>query len=200
MLFVFCPAAKINSIQIHPKNEHALVTASSGMNGYIAVHDIRKATSNSKKWQPLFTLNKHTRSINAAYLSPVTGEYLVSVSQDNTVKIWTNIMANNENPVVTSFRHDNHTGRWLSTLRPAFDPKADFTAYASFVLGSMLRPRRIEVYTLPSSGDSATPTQEDPVINIAGDHLGSVCSRNCFHPSKNIIAGANSSGKVHLFR
>ena len=31
------------------------------------------------------------------------------------------------------------------------------------------------------------------------EHLGSVCSLNVFHPTRNIIAGGNSSGRVHVF-
>jgi WD40 repeat protein len=189
---------KINSIQIHPMHEHILVTASSGMNGFIAVHDIRKVGNGSKPWMPLFTLDRHTKSINAAYLSPGKGEYLVSVSLDNTVKIWKDIMQNSKTPVFTSFNHDNHTGRWLSTLKPSFDPNVDHSSFSSFVLGSMVKPRRMEVYTLTTSADVSV---NNPVINLSGEFLGSVCSRNCFHPSrKGVIAGGNSSGKVHVFR
>jgi WD40 repeat protein len=189
---------KINSVQIHPSHAHLLVTASSGMNGFIAVHDMRKVSSGSA-WKPLFTLNRHSKSINAAYLSPGSGEYLVSVSLDNTVKVWKDILTHSHTPVVTTFNRDNFTGRWLSTLKPSFDPNATHSSFCSFLLGSMVKPRRIEVYTLPSqlSGSPAV----DAVINLAGDFVASVCSRNCFHPSrKNILAGGNSSGKVHLFR
>lgn len=193
--------AKINSLQVHPCDENIVVSASSGMNGYIAAHDIRKVSSGGK-WKPLFTLNSHSRSINAAYLSP-KGEYLVSVSLDNTVVVWSDIMNNWKQPpakVSTSFHHDNHTGRWLSTFKPNFDPKAKSSSCVSFSLGSMAKPRRVEVFTLADCcSESSFPTI-DPVINLAGENLASVCSRNCFHPSKNIFAGGNSSGRVHLFR
>ena len=170
------------------------------MNGLIAVHDLRKVKSGSM-WEPLFTLNRHSRSINAAYLSPDTGEYLVSVSLDNTVKIWKDIMTNTTKPVVKSISHDNHTGRWLSTLKPAFDPNVNSNSFASFVLGSMAKPRRVEVFSLQSNSSDTSEILGNPTINLMSENLGSVCSRNCFHPRKsNVIAGGNSSGKVHLFR
>jgi hypothetical protein len=35
---------------------------------------------------------------------------------------------------------------------------------------------------------------------IKDDSLASVCSRNGFHPTLNIIIGGNSSGRVHIIR
>lgn len=195
---------KINSIQVHPQHEHILVTASSGMGGYIAVHDMRKIKANSLKLcQPLFTINRHSKSINAAYLSPGSGQHLVAVSLDNTVSICHDILKHASSPVITTFNHDNHTGRWLSTLKPSFDPHVDHSAYTSFLLGSMAKPRRVELYTLPSSSTKSVTefSVKKSEIDLRGEFLGSVCSRNCFHPlKKHVIAGGNSSGKVHLFR
>mmetsp|Transcript_17986 Transcript_17986/g.30093 ORF Transcript_17986/g.30093 Transcript_17986/m.30093 type:complete len:576 (+) Transcript_17986:99-1826(+) len=195
---------KINSIQVHPQHEHILVTASSGMNGYIAVHDMRKIKADSSKLcQPLFSINRHSKSINAAYLSPGSGQHLVAVSLDNTVSICHDIMSNASRPVISTFSHDNHTGRWLSTLKPSFDPHVEHASFTSFLLGSMAKPRRVEVYTLPSSSPKSVTefSVKKSEIDLRGEFLGSVCSRNCFHPSqKHVIAGGNSSGKVHLFR
>ncbi len=111
------------------------------------------------------------------------------------------------NPSTSVLRHDNNTGRWLSTFRPSFDPKRDHT----FVLGSMDRPRRVEIFTFSGSGsfsgsngkksqvaDSAHPIQL--LQAVQGEYLGSVCSRNCFHPSLNVIAAGNSSGRLHILR
>lgn len=201
-------AGKINSVQVHPALEHVLVSASTGMTGFIAVHDLRKVpTSSSSSWKPLFTLDAHSRSINAAYLSPHRGEFLVSVSLDNTVKVWKDIMtsgiskAGTRKPTATSFAHNNHTGRWLSTLKPSFDPTADASQFSSFSLGSLAKPRRVELFTLPSSSSSPSAPAVDPVIDLSGEHVGSVCSRNCFHPRRSgVIAGGNSSGRVHVFR
>jgi WD40 repeat protein len=77
----------------------------------------------------------HDKSINAGYVSP-DGSSLVTVSQDSTVKVWQQPECNGTTCLVppgskdsvkpssvASLRHDNHTGRWLSTFHPAFDPK-----------------------------------------------------------------------------
>lgn len=99
----------------------------------------------------------------------------------------------NSNYKVHSFRHNNHTGRWLSTFRPTFDPKQAH----SFILGSMEHPRRIGIFstTLINSLPSLYPE-----FTITDDNLNSVCSRNCFHPTKDIIVAGNSSGRVHIFK
>ena len=185
---------RLNSVQLHPTDPHLLITAGGGATGAICLHDMRKAGA---AWKPLRTLDEHTKSINAAYVSP-DGRYLVSVSQDNTIRTWADFTAAKGEPSCAVTRHDNHTGRWLATLRPAFDPRHG----SAFVLGSMDRPRRIEVF-IPSS---SSPTSSSSSVSVSlaavlqGDHMGSVCSRNVFHPSLDVIVGCNSSGRVHIFR
>ena len=183
-------AARIQSIQYHPTNENMIITTGAKMTGSICMHDLRKR-STSGIWKPVLTLSHHTKSINASYCSP-DGKSLVSVSQDNTIRMYTDfVTATDAKDVKTSkIYHDNHTGRWLSTFRPTFDPKhAHF-----FVLGSMDRPRRVELFNCNNN-------ELQCIANIQSDpYLGSVCSRNCFHPSLNIILGGNSSGRLHVIR
>ena len=221
--------SKINSIQSHPTNDNYIVTASSSLDGCIMIHDKRimpankgnisssssSSSSSSRsgtRWSPTVTLDLHSKSINCATVSP-DGQYLVSVSLDNTIKCSTNFLNTSVEttsqpskksrtmamdtplPVLssplktTTLRHDNHTGRWLSTFRPAFDPKQGHC----FSLGSMAQPRGIEVFV---------PTADHIKLEciLRSDWLGSVCSRNCFHPYVPAILGGNSSGRVHLFR
>jgi WD40 repeat protein len=188
-------ATKINSVQQHPTDSNLLITAGSGAGGIIAIHDIRKAGPSCK---PLTTMNEHTKSINAAYCSP-NGKYIVSVGQDGTIRTWSNFITPSERAYCAITKHDNHTGRWLSTFRPTFDPKQP----ASFVLGSMDRPRRIEIFS-PSDAYTANPGSSNFSLSlleaIRDDQLGSVCSRNCFHPTMDIVIGGNSSGRVHIIR
>lgn len=85
------------------------------------------------------------------------------------------------------WRHNNNTGRWLTRFRAIWDPKQE----DCFVVGSMARPRQIEVY-------QDTGKLLHSFYNI--DCLGSVCSINVVHPSKNILVGGNSSGRLHVFK
>jgi WD40 repeat protein len=187
--------ARINSLQQHPTLSHLVVTAGS-KGGGIAVHDIRQVSSSFNKTKAIaYHDTQHSKSINAAYISP-DGEYLVSVSQDDTVKTWKGFVGGkDEKLVVSSLKHNNFTGRWLSTFRPSFDPKRAHT----LVLGSMLQPRRLEILQIQSN-NSSKDHRLDYLCNLEGGYLASVNSRNCFHPTLEIVLGGNSSGKVHLFR
>lgn len=188
-----------------PTNENYIITAQSSKDGKIFIHDARKLSSSKGSTKALRTLDGHDKSINAAYCSP-DGEYLVSISQDNTIKTWITPLHDIEQPDHTtpqysktnvphvSIRHDNHTGRWLSTFRPAFDEKQPNV----FLTGSMDRPRRVEVFGISKNAKNASAVSL--LKGLQAEYLASVCSRNCFHPSMDIIIGGNSSGRVHVFR
>lgn len=186
-VFQWCAAAqdsRLTSVQQHPTELNVVVTASSKTG--IALHDMRC-------WAALSTLTDiHSKSINAAYVSP-DGRQLISVSQDDTVKATSLFMGSA--PRTAVLRHNNFTGRWLSTFRPAFDERRP----ATFLLGSMLQPRRIEVISVVS-GRGGGGDRLEVEQNLQDELLGSVCSRNAFHPHLNMVIGANSSGRVHLFR
>ena len=182
---------RVNSLQRHPTNEHLLLTSGAKMNGYIAIHDLRKQGSN---WKPLLTLRHHSKSINGMACSP-DGQYIISVSQDNTIRAYINFTNNEKDVITTKISHDNHTGRWLSTFRPIFDLKTPNT----FAIGSMERPRQIDIYK-PNYNNNTNILSIESIIHIKHDYLASVCSRNAIHNTMNIIAGGNSSGRVHILR
>jgi WD40 repeat protein len=184
---------KLNSIQQHPTNSHLIITAGS-KNGGIAVHDLRKA---GKNWQELTYIGDHTKSISAACVSP-DGQYLLSVSLDDTIRVWKNFENGNDHLISTVYAHNNWTGRWLSTFRPTFDPKRNHT----FVMGSMMQPRRIELFTIEDNKATGSKAgiSVKLIENLEDENLASVNSRNCFHCKLEMVLGSNSSGKVHLFR
>ena len=130
-----------------------MITASAGGTGHICIHDIRKAGAS---WKPLQTLKEHKKSINCAYVSP-DGQFLVSVSQDDTIRTYANLFSSaTTKSSCCSTNHNNHTGRWLTTFRPSFDLKHG-SAYA---MGSMGQPRRVEVFvpSCTTQGSSSTTT------------------------------------------
>jgi WD40 repeat protein len=227
-VYFFC-VVKVNSVQIHPLDANVLVCGGGGRARNISILDIRVIsgstnlsggrTSGSKKGL-LCDLLGHTAAINAAYVSP-DGSSLVSVALDDTVALWSadmsiktgdaGLVAPTSFTLAHSMRHNNKTGRWLSTLRPAFDPKCART----FVLGSLEMPRRIEVYdiemgssaskgiankTTSKGSSSSLPLSMHDRPVLQDQQLESVCSRNAVHPSLRVVAGGNSSGRVHVFR
>ncbi|KAG8145268.1 hypothetical protein E2320_013615, partial [Naja naja] len=96
------------------------------------------------------------------------------------------------NRVVTTcaddtLRHNNNTGRWLTRFQAVWDPKRD----DSFVVGSMTRPRQIQAFH--ASGELLYSFLNE-------DYLSSVCSINSWHPTRFLVAGGNSSGRLHVFK
>jgi hypothetical protein len=53
----------------------------------------------------------------------------------------------------------------------------------------MSQPRQMDVFT--DTGDHH--------FNLKGDDLASICSIVKCHPTRDIVVGGNSSGRVHVF-
>ncbi|NXF45176.1 WDR76 protein, partial [Oceanites oceanicus] len=154
---------RTRTVHVHPVNKQYFIAAGSVD---VCIYDVRYLKSNGNK--PVSSLKGHTKSVASAYFSPVTGNRVVTVCADDKL------------------RHNNNTGRWLTRFRAVWDPKQE----DCFVVGSMARPRQIEVF-------QDTGKLLHSFYNL--DFLGSVCSINVVHPSKNILVGGNSSGRLHVF-
>lgn len=98
-----------------------------------------------------------------------------------------------------SVTHDNQTGRYLPVFHAAWDPKHP----NAFVVGAMTRQRVVEVFALGfgkkgKAGGEAS-CQRIATLGDGGVFLASVQSRHAFHPFLDVVACANSSGRVHIF-
>ncbi|KAI2497360.1 hypothetical protein MHU86_17125 [Fragilaria crotonensis] len=128
------------------------------------------------------------RSVNSAFFSP-SGSHMVATTQMNTLDMLHDCqhMSEDKFKPATRVKHDNLTGRWLTTFNANWHPHLDV-----FVVGSMLKPRVIEVFDCHGK----------KLRDIRGDVLTAVASRCCFHPStdKVVIVGGNSSGRVTVVR
>jgi hypothetical protein len=67
--------------------------------------------------------------------------------------------------------------------------------YYSFVIGSMKQPRGVDFYTHTSGGGGKWEN-----VRQTHENFTTVSSLNCFHPSMDVVAGGNSSGKVSIWR
>ncbi|NXT51160.1 WDR76 protein, partial [Pluvianellus socialis] len=154
---------RTRTVHVHPVKKQYFVAAGSVD---VCVYDVRYLKSEGNK--PVSSLKGHTKSVASAYFSPVTGNRVVTVCADDKL------------------RHNSNTGRWLTRFRAIWDPKQE----DCFVVGSMARPRQIEVF-------QDTGKLLHSFYNL--DCLSSVCSINVVHPSQNILVGGNSSGRLHVF-
>lgn len=171
----------LRTVSVHPTQSHYFCTAA--VDGSLCVWDLRNLKV--KKSQYMCKL-PHGKSINSAYFSPVSGKYVLSTSMDDKLTIYNTMVIGPGISTKKSLSHNNHTGRWLTGFRATWHPTRDDV----FVVGSMNRPREISLF---SDSGLRLHSFKDP------DYLTSVCSVNVFHPSRDIIVGANSSGRLHVF-
>jgi len=180
---------KINTVSLHP-NGYTIATA--GLSTIVQLWDVRSMSdSSSKKPKPLAWQNAG-KSINSAFFSPSGKRLLTTTMMDHLDILEDAHLASGliKTPK-TRIKHDNRTGRWLSTFIARWHP-ATFSGEEIFVSGSMKKPRTVEVF----GGDGSL------LREISGDALTAVASRCCFHPSaeKLIVIGGNSSGRLTIAR
>lgn len=171
---------KVRTVNVHPTKSWCFLTGSTDK--MAKLWDTRMMSK--KKPTPIATLQHH-RACSAAFFSPVEGNNIVTTSFDDTLRIFDCSQLTGEGvrqQVV--LKHNNNTGRWLSPFKAVWMPGCD----ELFLVGSMEYPRRIEVY---SSGGSLQR-------RITAESLSSICSLIDVHPERLVIAGGNSSGKVHV--
>ncbi len=128
----------------------------------------------------------HTKSLSSGQFSPVTGKSIVTVAYDNKLRLYKSWSKSaTEILPYKSIDHDNMTGRWLTTFKAEWHPRRDDL----FFVGSMARPRQIEAFS------------DQGVLQgtLSGENLGSICSIVKCHPTMEVVAGGNSSGRVYVF-
>ncbi|PIK39540.1 putative WD repeat-containing protein 76 [Apostichopus japonicus] len=175
----------IRTVSVHPLKQQYFITASTDC--HIALWDVRKLNSNGRS-KSVCEL-PHGKGLNSAFFSPITGSKILSTCADDKLRIYQleeTAEAVADVSLASSRHHNNHTGRWLTKFRAEWHPRCE----EIFIVGSMARPRQIELF-------------DDKLHLIhtytSEEWLGSVCSLNTFHPKRDIIAGANSSGRMHVF-
>ncbi|XP_020864865.1 WD repeat-containing protein 76 isoform X2 [Phascolarctos cinereus] len=172
----------IRTLQVHPVNRHYFIAAGARD---VHIYDLRHLRS--KRMKPLISVTEHMKSLASAYFSPVTGNRVVTTCADDNLRVFDTSSVSSKIPLLTRVRHNNSTGRWLTRFRAVWDPKQE----DCFIVGSMARPRSIDVFH--ESGELVHSFRD-------GECLASVCSINVMHPTQNILAGGNSSGRIHIFK
>ncbi|XP_041367675.1 WD repeat-containing protein 76-like [Gigantopelta aegis] len=170
----------LRALDIHPTNKQYFLTGS--VDGSVCLWDMRKMKSKSNV---AIATMMHARSVDSACFSPITGNKILSCSSDNTINLFDSSTLNKNITRTHSIKHNNYVGRWLTKFRAVWHPSRDDL----FVSGSMTHPRQIEIFS-----------DTGQLLKAFSDvSLNSVCSINMVHPSRNILAGGNSSGRVHVF-
>jgi len=141
---------------------------------------------NKKTPAPLVCLQDHSKAVNSAYFSPLTGNYVITGSLDNSIKIFdSSVISNTSIGCIKSLPHNMTTGRWLSVFRATWVPEREDI----FMVGSMDKIRQINLFDINLNLKLA----------LSDDGLTTICSTLCHHPTLNFLVGGNSSGKVFVY-
>ncbi|XP_072017748.1 WD repeat-containing protein 76-like [Amphiura filiformis] len=175
----------VKTVCVHPVKKHYFVTASSDRT--VALWDMRNMKENGRS-KPIVSL-PHFKVVSSAYFSPITGSKILTTSGDDKIRIFTctesgDVLKGAQ--ILSTVKHNNFTGRWLTNFRATWHPAREDV----FVSGSMARPRKIEIFD-----------DHGRIVHnfLDEESLGSVCSINAFHPTRDILVGGNSSGRLHVF-
>ncbi|TRY95285.1 hypothetical protein DNTS_006741, partial [Danionella cerebrum] len=168
----------IRSVHVHPEQKHYFVVAEGS---FVNIYDLRNLKRT--KCQSISELHGHALSVSSAFFSPLTGNRVVTTCRDNRIRIFDTSKMDGLSPMLNSVERNIQKGWRLSAV---WDPKHQ----ECFVFGNPGKTPRIEVYH--ESGRILHSLQNK-------EHLTTVCSIAAFHPSRNILLGGNSSGKLHIF-
>ncbi|GIY39138.1 WD repeat-containing protein 76, partial [Caerostris darwini] len=173
-----CHEYSVKSISIHPVDKNYFISADT--KGFMNLWDLRKLQK-----KPLIAVHHHKRVIQSALFSPVLGNSVLTLSSDDSICLFDSSKLGKALTLKSSMKHNNNTGRWLSTFKATWLPNSDDT----FAVGSMLYPRRIEIFN----------DKMKNIYNFSDEYFGCITSINAFHPCLPVLAGGNSSGKVYIF-
>uniref|UniRef100_F7B4Q5 WD repeat-containing protein 76 n=1 Tax=Ciona intestinalis TaxID=7719 RepID=F7B4Q5_CIOIN len=176
----------LRGVSVHPVDSHYFAVSGNDKTlGSALIFDMRKLLR--KASHPVVTLHGHKKAANSAIFSPITGNKLVTCCYDDRLRVYnTSVIGESASKPCVSIHHNNHTGRWLAPFQPAWHPTRDDI----FVMGSMHKPRQVEIFD--------SDLQLQCVLNDT-EVMKSVCSLNRIHPSRDVVVGGNSSGRVFIF-
>eukprot|EP00128_Syssomonas_multiformis_P011425 Colp12_sorted_trinity150504_noHs@21034 len=167
---------KIATLHFNPTDSNFLVTASN--DGTACIWDVRHLSK--KKNNPVVSL-QHGKAVTSARFSP-DGLKMITNSNDNTIRLWHDIIEKGADAHCKIIKHDNETGRWITRFRVDWLPGSD-----GFMSGNM--KRGVDIYGADKG---------EYVAFLSSEHLTAIPSLNAAHVrnGKLEIASATASGRV----
>ena len=142
---------------------------------------------------------KGPAAISSASFSPLTGNKVVTISYDDSIKLFDisdENMAKHHGTKLKPYQTIDHytkTNKTTVPIKAEWHPRFDDTFFvgSSYTNGNPRSNRKMHgIDVVSDQGNSYT---------LSSPQLKSLCSIVKCHPTQDIIAGADSHGKVHVF-
>ncbi|CAL9134246.1 unnamed protein product [Musa acuminata var. zebrina] len=129
----------------------------------------------------------HGRVVNSAYFSPLTGNKILTTSQDNRIRVWDSIFGNLEYPS-REIVHSHDFNRHLTPFRAEWDPKDPSESLV--VIGRYISENYDGVALHPI--DFIDTSTGKLVAEVIDTDVTTISPVNKLHPQDHILASGSS--------
>lgn len=177
---------KVQSVHVHPSDNNILMTA--GNDYVVRLVDSRVLGINFSS-AVFATLGDHTKVVNSALFSPVTGRKIMTTSQDNRLRIWDNWSSggNLEKPD-REIIHSHNFNRYLTPFRADWDLKDPTERLA--IIGRYISEDYSGIALHPV--DLIDTGTGGAVAELVDPNVTTICPLNKVHPRLDIIITGSS--------
>lgn len=172
--------SKVVGLHCNPVQPDLLLSC--GNDHFARIWDIRRIEAGSS----IYDL-AHSRVVNSAYYSPVSGSKILTTSQDNRLCIWDSIFGNMDSPS-REIVHSHDFNRYLTPFRAEWDPKDSSESLA--VIGRYISENYNGAALHPI--DFIDISTGQLVAEIMDPNITTISPVNKLHPRDDVLASGSS--------
>jgi DNA damage-binding protein 2 len=189
---------KVQSVSVNPASDCLVLTAGNDyqarlldsrcLGGSGGILGVGSSLNNVNSTSAEIASFAHTRVINAAYFSPITGRKILTTAQDNRLRVWDDFASSLGGPPDREIVHSHTFNRHLTAFTAEWDPKDHSERLA--VIGRYISESYDGVALHPIDLiDIATGAT---VGELVDPNLTTICPVNKPHPRRDLIITGSS--------
>ncbi|MQM07317.1 hypothetical protein Taro_040157 [Colocasia esculenta] len=172
--------SKVVGLHCNPVQPDMLISC--GNDHFARIWDVRQLEDGSS----LCSL-AHSRVVNSAYFSPLTGSKILTTSQDNRIRVWDSIFGDLDHPS-REIVHSHDFNRHLTPFRAEWDPKDPSESLA--VVGRYISENYNGVALHPI--DFIDTSTGQLLAEVTEPQIMTISPVNKLHPREDILASGSS--------
>ncbi|CAL2263717.1 unnamed protein product [Prunus armeniaca] len=172
--------SKVVGLHCNPVQPDLLLSC--GNDHFARIWDIRRIEAGSS----IYDLS-HSRVVNSAYFSPVSGSKILSTSQDNRLRIWDSIFGNMDSPS-REIVHSHDFNRHLTAFKAEWDPRDSSESLA--VIGRYISENYDGAALHPI--DFIDVSTGQLVAEVMDPNITTISPVNKLHPRDDVLASGSS--------